>query len=104
MANNQEKRQKHIESAKRTINTEIEGLSSLLGFFGDAFETVIHERTTLEDFYAEGNLQYEDKTLGRLKAQIGYHNFNYGYDKLVQVDGQQIINRIKGDAISRAPT
>ncbi|MBT8288606.1 MAG: putative porin [Bacteroidia bacterium] len=68
--------------------------------FGDAFESVIHERTTLEDFYAEGNLSYRTNAIGLLSARVGYHNFNYGYDKLVQIEGQQITNRIKGDAIS----
>ncbi len=69
-------------------------------FFGDAFETTIHEGVKLEDFYAEANATYTNNTLGSLKAFIGYDNFNYGYDKLVQLNGNRITNRIKGDVIS----
>ncbi|NNK88846.1 MAG: putative porin [Flavobacteriaceae bacterium] len=68
--------------------------------FGQAFENAINERTTLEDFYVEVNSKFENKTLGTLGARIGYNNFNYGYDKLVFLNGQRIGNRIKGDAIS----
>ena len=74
--------------------------SSQNDVFGDAFENVIHERTTLEDFYAEANATFQNKTLGTIKGLIGYSNYNYGYDKLVQIDGANITNRLKGDVIS----
>ena len=69
-------------------------------FFGEAFTNTIQERTTLEDFYAELNAVYENSTLGKIKAFVGYNNFNYGYDKLVQLNGSTITNRLKGDVIS----
>ena len=69
-------------------------------FFGEAFVTSFGERTNLESFYAEGNVYFKNKVLGHLKGKIGYNNFNYGYDKLVQVDGSTITNRLKGNVIS----
>ena len=74
--------------------------SSQNDVFGDAFENAIHERTTLEDFYAEANATFKNSTLGTIKGLVGYSNFNYGYDKLVQVNGVTITNRLKGDVIS----
>ncbi|MBT8258661.1 MAG: putative porin [Bacteroidia bacterium] len=67
--------------------------------FGEAFESEINERTKLEDFYAEANSSYSSKTIGELKARIGYRSFNYGYDQLVLIEGQQIDNRLKGDVV-----
>ena len=69
-------------------------------FFGEAFENQIHERTTLEDFYAEANTTFKNNTLGTIRGFVGYSNFNYGYDKLVQVGGTTITNRLTGDVIS----
>ena len=69
-------------------------------FFGEAFVSSIKERVTLEDFYAEANATYVNSKLGSIKALIGYNNFNYGYTKLVQLNGNTITNRLKGDIIS----
>ena len=69
-------------------------------FFGEAFTNSIKERTTLEDFYAEANVSYSNNTIGKLKALIGYNSINYGYNKLVQLNGNTITNRLKGDIIS----
>ncbi len=74
--------------------------SSQNDFFGDAFETAIKEKTQLEDFYAEANARYENNRLGTLGFRAAYHNYNYGYDKLVQIEGETITNRIKDEAIS----
>lgn len=69
-------------------------------FYGEAFENRIHESVSLEDFYVEANATFYHNDLGKLKAQIGYNNFNYGYDKLVQLNGNSITNRLKGSVIS----
>lgn len=74
--------------------------SSQNDIFGEAFESKIHEGVSLEDFYAEANATYKSNVLGTLKAQIGYNNFNYGYDKLVELNGNSITNRLKGTVIS----
>ena len=69
-------------------------------FIGDAFENTIKERVTLEDFYAEINSVYNNSTIGLLKAFVGYRDYNYGYNKLVQIDGNLIPNRLKGNIVS----
>jgi hypothetical protein len=67
--------------------------------FGDAFASVVRERTTLEDFYAEANASYRNQKLGWLKAHVGYSDFNYGYDQIVNINGIRIPNRLKGNVI-----
>ena len=74
--------------------------SSSNGAFGDAFSNDIKDRSELEDFYAEGNVEFVNNSLGRLKALVAYRDFNYGYDALVSADGVDITNRLKGNVIS----
>ncbi len=74
--------------------------SSANAVFGDAFDSEINEKTELEDFYVEANALYSNRTLGILKAELGFRSFNYGYDQLVLVGGEQITNRLKGEVIS----
>ncbi len=75
--------------------------SSQNDFFGDAFvNSSLKDKVTLENFNASANATYYNEKLGRLKFNVGYHNFNYGYDALVSLDGNQITNRLKGDVIS----
>lgn len=73
--------------------------SSQNSYFGDAFSNSINDKVKLEDFYAEGNANYNHKTIGMLNAFIGYNNYNYGYEKLVLLEGNTITNRLKGNAI-----
>ncbi len=69
--------------------------------FGDAFVTSsLNDKVTLEDFYAEANAQYKNNTLGEVKFKVGYNSFNYGYDKLVSLNGISITNRLRGNVIS----
>jgi len=69
--------------------------------FGDSFiSSDLNDKVTLTDVYAEANAKYRDKTLGELKFKIGYNSFNYGYNKLVSLNGVNIINRLKGNVIS----
>ena len=69
-------------------------------FFGDAFVTNLKDRTKFENFYAEGNVYAINKKLGCIKGYVGYVKFNYGYDRLVQIDGNTINNRLSGNVIS----
>ncbi len=69
-------------------------------FFGDAFVTNLKDRTKFENFYAEGNVYAINKKLGYIKGYVGYVKFNYGYDRLVQIDGNTINNRLSGNVIS----
>ena len=69
--------------------------------FGDAFVTSkLFDKNTFEHFYTAFNAEYENKTLGRISAQLGYNSFNYGYGALVILNEQTISNRIKETALS----
>lgn len=70
-------------------------------FFGDAFvSSKLTDKNTFEHFYTALNVDYTNKTIGRLSAQLGYNSFNYGYDALVILDGQTISNRLKESTLS----
>ncbi|RIA10585.1 putative beta-barrel porin [Flavobacteriaceae bacterium MAR_2010_72] len=68
-------------------------------YFGDTFNTSVNDKVTLEDFRLRGYLNYQNAILGDLQFNMDYHNFNYGYDKLVVLDNETIINRIKSSFI-----
>ncbi|MGM5468633.1 putative porin [Flavobacteriaceae bacterium LMO-SS05] len=68
-------------------------------YFGEAFNNKIDDKVTLEDFRARGYVNYFNNILGSLQFNLDYHNYNYGYDKLVVLDNETIINRIKGKFI-----
>jgi hypothetical protein len=78
---------------------EYQQTSPYVASFGNAFSTAIKERTTLEDFYAEANAVYRNQKLGWLKAYLGYSDFNYGYDQVVNINGVNIPNRLKGNVV-----
>ncbi|GAA3771884.1 putative porin [Corallibacter vietnamensis] len=70
-------------------------------YFGTAFiQNNIKERVTLEDFYSQLQLNYNDVTLGSFQVNVGYDNYNYGYDKVVRLINQDIPNRLKGDVVT----
>ena len=70
-------------------------------FFGDAFvNSSLRDRVTLEDFYAEVNTKYYNNKIGLLKFNVAYNDFNYGYNSIVSLNGNQITNRLKGNVIS----
>ena len=69
-------------------------------YFGEAFRNSnLRDRSTLENFYTELKANYSNSTLGKLSFNANYINFNYGYDKLVYLDGNLITNRLKGDLL-----
>jgi len=71
-------------------------------FFGDAFvNSNINDKVTLEESYAEINAKYSNKTLGELKFNIAYSNFNYGYNSTVVVNDNTITNRLEGNVTSK---
>lgn len=70
-------------------------------FFGDAFETSnLKDRATLENFYNEVQVDYYNNVLGNIQLNINNTNYNYGYNKLVVLNGNTIINRLKGDVFA----
>ena len=64
-------------------------------FFGASFSNSIEDRVTLEDFYTDLGLTFQNKNLGNLNFTLNYNSINYGYNSLVVLDSQTITNRIK---------
>ncbi len=70
-------------------------------FFGDTFiASDISDKVTLESFYAELNARYSNAKLGAFKVNVGYNNYNYGYNSLVMLNNQTITNRLLGTVVS----
>ncbi len=75
--------------------------SAATGFFGAAFKSSsLKDRATLENFYNQFNLNYSNDIIGDLQLNVSSNNYNYGYDKLVVLNGSTITNRLKGDIFS----
>jgi hypothetical protein len=73
--------------------------SSNTSYFGEAFNSTINDKVTLEDFNLRGYVNYYNNILGSLQFNVDYQNYNYGYDKIVVLNDETIINRIKGSFI-----
>ena len=75
--------------------------SAVNALFGNAFRnTGLKDRATLENFYNQIQLNYSNNIIGDLQFNIAYNNYNYGYNKLVELEGNRITNRLKGDIFS----
>ena len=75
--------------------------SAATSFFGEAFETSgLKDRSTLENFYNKLQLEYYNHILGNFQFNISNNNYNYGYNKLVVLNGNTITNRLKGNLFS----
>ncbi|WP_298556763.1 putative porin [uncultured Algibacter sp.] len=71
--------------------------SASTDFFGDAFKTRdLDDKVTLGNFYNELQVDYYNNVLGSFQININNTNYNYGYNKLVILDGNTIVNRLKG--------
>ena len=66
-------------------------------FFGTSFNNTIEDRVALEDFYTDFGISLKSNKLGNLDFSLNYNNINYGYNSLVNLNGQTISNRIKDD-------
>ncbi|WP_406682892.1 putative porin [Seonamhaeicola sp. MEBiC1930] len=75
--------------------------SSSSGYFGESFvSSSLSDKATIENFYNKVYVNYSNNLLGDLQFNISSNNYNYGYDKLVVLDGETISNRLKGDIYS----
>lgn len=80
---------------------EYDQSNSATSIFGSAFKSSgLKDRATLENFYNQVQLNYSNDIIGDLQFNISNNNYNYGYDKIVVLDGNTITNRLKGDVFS----
>lgn len=72
--------------------------SSQSPLFGEAFtNTSLRDRVTLEQLFNKVELKYTNSNLGDLSVSASNTNYNYGYDRVVVLNGNTITNRLKGD-------
>lgn len=72
--------------------------SNAYSAFGDAFRNSnLQDKVTLENFYNQAQLNYSNDLLGDVQFNVSNNNYNYGYNKIVILDGETITNRLKGD-------
>lgn len=73
--------------------------------FGQANVTSgVKDRTTLEYFYNQLQLNYSNNILGSVQFNVSNSNYNYGYDKVAVINANTITNRLKGDIFSAGGT
>jgi sorbitol-specific phosphotransferase system component IIA len=73
--------------------------------FGQAnVSSGVKDRTTLEYFYNQLQLNYSNNILGDVQFNVSNSNYNYGYDKIAVLNGNTITNRLKGDIFSAGGT
>ncbi|MBD0833606.1 putative porin [Aestuariibaculum sp. TT11] len=89
----------HILSFEDKYNEYTQSTSN--NYFGDAFRSRdLRDRNTLERFYNQVHVNYSNNIIGDVQFNINNTNFNYGYDKVVVLNGQTITNRFKGDVFA----
>lgn len=75
--------------------------SSVSSYFGDAFTSRdLNDKVTLENFYNQVQLNYSNDLLGDFQFSASSNNYNYGYNKLIIIDGNTIVNRLKGNVLA----
>ncbi len=75
--------------------------SANTAYFGTAnVTTSLKDKTTLENFYNQFQLNYSNNIIGDLQFNITTNTYNYGYNKIAILNGNTITNRLKGDVFS----
>lgn len=65
--------------------------------FGDAILSAINDKAILKTFYNEVNIEFYNKTLGRLTGGVNMYNYDYYFNsRLIEADGTVIPNRLNG--------
>lgn len=67
--------------------------------FGESYKTELNKRTKLEDFQARAHAEFTNDILGDITAFIGYTDYNYGYNSILELDDGRITNRLKGNLV-----
>lgn len=69
--------------------------------FGSSFKTTgLRDEVTLEEFSNQLQLNYSNSLIGDVQFNATHTNYNYGYNKLVVLEGNTITNRLKGDILA----
>ncbi|AUC83612.1 putative porin [Lacinutrix sp. Bg11-31] len=69
--------------------------------FGSSFKTEnLRDQFSLEELSNQLQLNYSNNIIGNVQFNASHTNYNYGYDKLVVLDGSTITNRLKGDILA----
>ena len=69
--------------------------------FGEGFRsTNIRDQVTLEELSNQLQLNYSNNIIGDVQFNASHTNYNYGYNKLVVLNGNTITNRLKGDVLA----
>ncbi|MEJ6791868.1 MAG: putative porin [Lacinutrix sp.] len=69
--------------------------------FGTSFRpSNLRDRVTLEELSNQLQLNYSSNIIGDLQFNASHTNYNYGYNKLVVLNGNTITNRLKGDVVA----
>ena len=69
-------------------------------FFGDSYRTSINDEVRLEKFYNQIFTSFYKDKIGELTAHVAYTDYNYGYDRILNLVAGSIPNRIKGNFAS----
>jgi hypothetical protein len=69
--------------------------STANAFFGDAFKSSIRDEVRLEQFYNQGYVSLNKEKLGNITGHVGYTDYNYGYNSVVNLTTGFIPNRLK---------
>ncbi|WP_430424123.1 putative porin [Maribacter litoralis] len=68
--------------------------------FGDAILSEIDDKAILKTFYNEANIQFYNKTLGKLVGGVNMYNYDYYFNSVfIEEDGTVIPNRLNGTEI-----
>ena len=59
----------------------------------------LNKTTKFEDFQIKGMATLDNNTIGKLSAFVGYTDYNYGYNSVLQLDDGVITNRLKGSLV-----
>ncbi|MAO07724.1 MAG: hypothetical protein CL596_03330 [Alteromonas sp.] len=59
----------------------------------------LRKTTKLEDFQAKAHADFKNDLLGEISAFIGYTNYNYGYNSVLELEDGRISNRLKGSLL-----
>jgi len=73
-------------------------VSASSNIFGDAFTSSnLQDRATLEHFNNALALNLNHRVLGNFNISAASNHYNYGYNRVVVINGERIPNRLKGN-------